>query len=142
MNQWRQLYGRLYSESIAPQVGFGVNSINQVCRLEVSFRGGSCLLQSPRQSRRWMRLLVRFLAMGITSTGVKGESPMSEAALRSRIGELAPSAGALAAIGAALRLRRDGSAAPIEVQQRLDEALAVLGAPPLDGLDAGQTARL
>jgi SAM-dependent methyltransferase len=67
---------------------------------------------------------------------------MSEAALRSRIGELAPAAGALGAIGAALRLRRDGSAAPAEVQQRLDEVLAVLGAPPLDSLDAGQTARL
>ncbi len=67
---------------------------------------------------------------------------MSEAALRTRIGGLAPAVGALAAIGAALRLRRDGAAAPAVVQQRLDEALAALDAPPLDGLDAGQTARL
>jgi hypothetical protein len=67
---------------------------------------------------------------------------MSEAALRSRIAGLAPAAGALAAIGAALRLRRDGAVAPAEVQQRLDSVLAVLGTPPLDSLDAGQTARL
>ena len=67
---------------------------------------------------------------------------MSEAALRTRIGDLAPAAGALAAIGAALRLRRDGAAAPAEVQQRLDEVLAALGTPPLDSLDAAQTARL
>src|SRR5262245_37556438 len=70
------------------------------------------------------------------------ESPMSEAALRSRIAGLAPAAGALAALGAALRLRRDGAAAPPAVQQHLDAVLAALGAPPLDGLDAAQTARL
>jgi len=67
---------------------------------------------------------------------------MSEAALRTRIGGLAPAAGALAAIGAALRLRLDGAAAPAEVQQRLDAVLAALDIPPLDGLDAGQTTRL
>ena len=67
---------------------------------------------------------------------------MSEAALRTRIGGLAPAAGALAAIGAALQLRRDGAAAPAEVEQHLDAVLAALDIPPLDRLDAGQTARL
>jgi precorrin-6B methylase 2 len=67
---------------------------------------------------------------------------MSEAALRSRVVELAPAVGALAAIGAALRLRRDGDVAPAEVQQPLDNVLAVLGTPPMDSLDAGQAARL
>jgi SAM-dependent methyltransferase len=67
---------------------------------------------------------------------------MSEAALRSRIGALATAAGALAAIGAALRLRRDGVVAPAEVQQRLDEVLAAIETPPLNSLDAGQVARL
>jgi hypothetical protein len=67
---------------------------------------------------------------------------MSEAVLRSRIAGLAPAAGALAAFGAALRLRRDGTAAPPAVQRHLDEVLAAFGAPPLDSLDAGQTARL
>ena len=38
---------------------------------------------------------------------------MSEAAFHSRIGALATSAGALAAFGAALRLRRDGATAPV-----------------------------
>src|SRR5262249_57899905 len=67
---------------------------------------------------------------------------MSEVAFRSRIVELAPAVGALAAIGAALRLRRDGVVAPAEVQQPLDNVLAVLGTPPVDSLDAGQAARL
>lgn len=67
---------------------------------------------------------------------------MSEAAFRSRIGTLATGAGALAAIGAALRLRRDGVAAPADVQRRLDEVLAALDMPPLDSLDAGEAARL
>src|SRR5260221_12705415 len=67
---------------------------------------------------------------------------MSEATFRARIGALATGAGALAAIGAALRLRRDGVAAPPDVQQRLDEVLATLDMPPLDSLDAGQAARL
>ena len=51
---------------------------------------------------------------------------MSEAAFRSCIGTLATSVGALAAIGAALRLRRDGATAPADVQRRLDEVLAAL----------------
>src|SRR5215468_2246643 len=67
---------------------------------------------------------------------------MSEAAFRSRIGALATSAGALAAIGAALRLRRDGVAAPADVQRRLDEVLAALDIPPLDALDAAQASRV
>jgi precorrin-6B methylase 2 len=67
---------------------------------------------------------------------------MSEAALRTRIGGLASAAGALAAIGAALRLRRDGTVSPAAVQQRLDEVLEALDIPPLDSLDDGQIARL
>jgi hypothetical protein len=51
---------------------------------------------------------------------------MSEAALRTRIGSLAPAAGALPATGSALHLRRDGAAAPAEVEQHLDAFLAAL----------------
>lgn len=57
---------------------------------------------------------------------------MSEAALRTRIGGLAPAAGALAAIGAALRLSQDGVMAPAAVQERLDAVLATLDIPSLD----------
>src|SRR5262245_62023732 len=67
---------------------------------------------------------------------------MSEAAFRARISALATGAGGLAAIGAALRLRRDGIAAPPDVQRRLYEVLAALDIPPLDHLDAAQAARL
>lgn len=42
---------------------------------------------------------------------------MSEAALRSKIVGLAPAAGVLGAIGVALRLRRDGTAALATVQE-------------------------
>ena len=60
-------------------------------------------------------------------------------ALRTRISGLAPASGALAAIVAALHLRRDGAVAPAEVEQHLYAVLAGLDIPPLENLDTGQT---
>jgi SAM-dependent methyltransferase len=67
---------------------------------------------------------------------------MSEAAFHAKIAELAPAAGGLAVLGAALRLRRDGKEAPRALQPALDEVLAMLGAPPLDGLEGEAPSRL
>jgi SAM-dependent methyltransferase len=67
---------------------------------------------------------------------------MSEAEFQAKIAELAPAAGALAALGAALRLRRDGAAAPAALEPALEQVLAAIGAPPLDTLGRDAADRL
>ena len=67
---------------------------------------------------------------------------MAESDFRAKIVALAPSAQALAAIGAALQLRRDGATAPAEVQGLLDNAIKQLGLPAPRDLDAPEIDRL
>ena len=67
---------------------------------------------------------------------------MAESDFRAKIVALAPSAQALAAIGAALQLQRDGATAPAEVQGLLDNAIKELGLPLPRDLDAPEIDRL
>ena len=59
---------------------------------------------------------------------------MSETQFRAELERLAVAANSLAAIGAALRLRRDGVAAPAAVASLLDDAVREAGVPALDTL--------
>ena len=67
---------------------------------------------------------------------------MAEAEFKTKIGSLAQSAHALATIGAVLRLRHEGIEPPTEVRRLLEEAIAQMGLPSPDELDAGELERL
>ena len=67
---------------------------------------------------------------------------MAEAEYKTKIGSLAQSTHALAAIGAVLRLRHEGIEPPTEVRLLLEEAIAQMGLPSPDELDAGEIERL